>query len=202
MVLGLLGSAAAAVFLVRNIPPPEEPAAPADNPRVRVVMEDGGEFVIELYPQYAPVTVANFLALAESGFYNGLTFHRIIDGYMALGGAPDAAGLGGSGEEIYGEFAANGWEANTLSHTRGVVSMARRRDDPNSASSQFFILFTNAYTHLDGQYAAFGRVIEGMEMVDAFQNVARAVGADGNLSSPVTPVVIGEMLVIGGIPGG
>ena len=127
-------------------------------------MEDGGKLKIELYPQYAPKTVANFEKLVKEGFYDGLTFHRVIAGFMIQGGDPLGNGMGGSDEHIEGEFAANGHPENTLRHTRGVLSMARSMM-PNSASSQFFIMHANA-PHLDGQYAAFGRVIEGMEVVD------------------------------------
>ncbi len=128
------------------------------------MLENGGKIVIELYPQAAPNTVANFISLANDGFYDGLTFHRVIEGFMIQGGDPLANGLGGPGYSIKGEFAANGFEQNQLKHERGVISMARA-DNPDSAGSQFFILVEDR-PHLDGNYAGFGKVIEGMELVD------------------------------------
>ncbi len=136
---------------------------------VTIEMENGGIIKLELYPEYAPKTVANFEKLAREGFYNGLTFHRIIAGFMIQGGDPEGTGMGGSSERIPGEFAQNGWTKNTLRHTRGVISMARAFD-PNSASSQFFIMHADA-PHLDGGYAAFGKVVEGMEVVDEIASV-------------------------------
>ncbi len=165
-------------------------------PQVQVTMEKGGSFVIELYPEYAPDTVANFLKLVNEGFYDGLTFHRVIEGFMAQGGDPNGDGSGGSGEEIFGEFSINGFTRNTLSHTRGVVSMARSPQSNDSASSQFFICYTDDCASLDGQYAAFGKVIEGMEVVDGFLEIERVQGGDGNLSKPVEPIVIKEVKVI------
>ena len=129
-----------------------------------ITVENVGEIHIELYGDKAPITVTNFIKLAESGFYNGLTFHRIIKDFMIQGGDPEGTGLGGSKENIKGEFSANGVD-NDISHIRGVISMARRGDDMNSASSQFFIVHMDS-TYLDGQYAAFGKVIKGMENVD------------------------------------
>ncbi len=157
--------------------------------RVLVTMENGKTFIIETAPQYAPETVDNFLDLVESGFYDGLTFHRIIDGFMAQGGDPKGNGTGGSGRKIKGEFAENGFDQNILSHTRGVVSMARSQS-MDSASSQFFICYDTA-THLDGKYAAFGQVVEGMETVDDFLNTPR-----NNADKPQTPIVIKTMKVI------
>ena len=153
------------------------------NPRIRVEMENGGVFVLELYPGYAPVTVRNFISLVERGFYDGLTFHRIIDRFMAQGGCPEGTGMGNSGSTIRGEFRNNGFTRNTLRHTAGVISMARG-PSPNSASSQFFIVLGNS-PHLKGDYAAFGRVIEGMDVVEAFQTVERTYNAGGELSQPV-----------------
>ncbi len=118
---------------------------------------------LELYPEIAPITVQNFIDLTKKGFYNGLTFHRVIRGFMIQGGDPEGTGMGGPGHNIKGEFAANGVK-NDLKHTRGVISMARAMN-PNSAGSQFFIMHQDA-PHLDGQYAAFGKVIEGIEVVD------------------------------------
>ncbi len=163
--------------------------SPEQASKVKFTMENGGSFVMELYPEYAPQTVENFLELVESGFYDGLTFHRVIEDFMAQGGDPNGDGSGGSAKKIVGEFSVNGFEQNTLSHTRGVVSMARRPDDYNSASSQFFICFTDA-TYLDTEYAAFGKVVEGMEVVDAFLEIERTYDASGYLSRPVDPIVI------------
>ena len=130
---------------------------------VTIQMENGKEIKIELYPQIAPITVENFISLVKDGFYDGLTFHRVIPGFMIQGGCPDGTGMGGPGHTIKGEFLSNGVE-NTLRHTRGVLSMARA-NNPDSAGSQFFIMHADA-PHLDGQYAAFGKVVEGMESVD------------------------------------
>lgn len=130
---------------------------------VLIEMENGGRIEVELYPEVAPITVANFEKLVKSGFYDGLTFHRVIAGFMIQGGCPNGNGMGGADENIKGEFAANGVK-NDLKHERGVISMARSRH-PDSASSQFFIMHANA-PHLDGQYAAFGRVVSGMDVVD------------------------------------
>lgn len=135
---------------------------------VIIEMEHGGQIKLELYPELAPKTVANFEKLVKEGFYDGLTFHRIIPGFMIQGGDPLGNGMGGAEENIVGEFRQNGF-ANDLKHERGVISMARAYD-PNSASSQFFIMHKNA-PHLDGAYAAFGRVIEGMETVDEIASI-------------------------------
>lgn len=133
------------------------------NPKVTFTMQDGKQIVAELYPDVAPNTVNNFIALVKSGFYDGLCFHRIIRGFMIQGGCPSGTGTGGPGYSIKGEFASNGFN-NTLKHTRGVLSMARAMDK-NSAGSQFFIMHADA-PHLDGNYAAFGEVVEGMDVVD------------------------------------
>ena len=135
---------------------------------VVIEMENGGIIEIELYPEHAPKTVANFEKLVKAGFYDGLIFHRVIRGFMIQGGDPQGTGMGGAKEKIVGEFRANGHN-NTLKHTRGVISMARAFD-PNSASSQFFIMHADA-PHLDGQYAAFGKVVSGMETVDEIAEV-------------------------------
>ncbi len=161
--------------------------------KVKVTMENAEEFVIELYPEYAPITVANFEKLVKSGFYNGLTFHRVIDGFMAQGGDPEGTGCGGSDENIKGEFLQNGVN-NTLSHTRGVISMARS-GNPNSASSQFFICYGDC-TFLDGQYAAFGKVTEGMETVDNFLKIPRKMSFGGERSTPVSPIVMKKVEMI------
>ena len=131
-------------------------------------MEGGKEIEIELYPEAAPKTVANFESLVKAGFYDGLTFHRVIPGFMIQGGDPLGNGMGGSEKKIVGEFRANGF-ANPIKHERGVISMARAYD-PNSASSQFFIMHANA-PHLDGQYAAFGKVVSGIEVVDEIASI-------------------------------
>lgn len=130
---------------------------------VQIKMEDGGIIKVELLPEYAPITCANFEKLVGEGFYDGLIFHRVIAGFMIQGGDPTGTGCGGSEKNIKGEFAMNGIK-NALSHERGVISMARS-SHPDSASSQFFICHDDA-KFLDGQYAAFGRVVEGMEVVD------------------------------------
>ena len=161
--------------------------------KIKVTMEKGGEFVIELCPEEAPITCENFLKLVKSGFYNGLTFHRVIDGFMAQGGDPNGTGMGGSKDKIKGEFRMNGVN-NNLSHTRGVISMARS-GDPDSASSQFFICYDDC-TFLDGQYAAFGRVTEGMAVVDDFLKIERRMSFGGERSTPVTPIVMKTVEVL------
>ena len=133
------------------------------NPIVTIEMEDGGVIRLELYPDIAPITVDNFVSLVKKGFYDGLIFHRVISGFMIQGGDPKGPGMGGPGYTIKGEFRANG-VVNNIKHERGVISMARSMM-PDSAGSQFFIMHADA-PHLDGQYAAFGRVIEGIEEVD------------------------------------
>ena len=138
------------------------------NPIVRITMDSGKVIRLELYPETAPITVENFLDLVKKGFYNGLTFHRIISGFMIQGGDPDGNGMGGPGYSIKGEFKSNGVD-NPLKHEKGVISMARSMD-PNSAGSQFFIMH-EAAPHLDGQYAAFGKVIEGLDVVDEIASV-------------------------------
>ena len=133
------------------------------NPIVTITMEDGSVIKAELYPEIAPNTVNNFISLVKKGFYNGLIFHRVINGFMIQGGCPDGTGMGGPGYSIPGEFDQNGF-VNELAHTEGVLSMARAMN-PNSAGSQFFIMHKTS-PHLDGAYAAFGKVIEGMDVVD------------------------------------
>ena len=150
---------------------------------VKLSVKDHGDIVMELYPDVAPATVANFQMLVHDKFYDGLTFHRIIQDFMIQGGDPKGNGSGGSPNTIKGEFSANGF-TNNLSHTRGVVSMARRGDSMDSASSQFFICNADS-THLDGKYAAFGRVVEGMDTVDSITAVRCGSG-----DKPLVPVVI------------
>ena len=141
-----------------------------NNPIVTITMEDGGRIVAELYPEVAPQSVYNFISLIKKGFYNGLIFHRCIYGFMIQGGCPDGTGMGGPGYCIKGEFKSNGFN-NDLRHSRGVLSMARAQD-PNSAGSQFFIMHKDS-PHLDGEYAAFGMVIDGMDVVDAIASAPR-----------------------------
>lgn len=133
-----------------------------------IEVKDFGTMEVELNPSVAPITVENFVKLANKGFYNGLTFHRVIKGFMIQGGCPKGNGTGGPGYSIKGEFYANGIN-NPIKHVRGVISMARAMD-PDSAGSQFFIMHKDA-PHLDGQYAAFGKVISGIEAVDAIASV-------------------------------
>ena len=140
------------------------------NPFFTIELQDGGILEGELYPDIAPETVGNFIALANSGFYDGLIFHRVIPGFMIQGGDPLGVGTGGPGYCIHGEFAANGF-ANGLKHKRGVLSMARSMK-PDSAGSQFFIMVDDA-PHLDGQYAAFGMVTKGMDCADRIVSVPR-----------------------------
>ena len=135
----------------------------AQNPIVTIEMENGDIIKAELYPEIAPNTVKNFISLVKKGYYDGLIFHRVINGFMIQGGGPDGTGMGGPGYSIKGEFAQNGF-ANDLKHTEGVLSMARSMM-PDSAGSQFFIMHKNA-PHLDGAYAAFGKVIEGQDIVN------------------------------------
>ena len=157
------------------------------NPIVTIEMEIGNTIKVELYPEIAPNTVKNFVSLVSKGFYDGTTFHRVIPGFMIQGGDPEGTGMGGPGYGIKGEFAANGFN-NTLKHTRGVLSMARS-GNPNSAGSQFFLMVADA-PHLDGQYAAFGKVIEGIEEAD------RIVGVKRNFSDkPVTAEVMKKVTV-------
>ena len=138
------------------------------NPLITITMENGDVMKGELYPDIAPNTVNNFVSLVKKGFYDGLTFHRVIPGFMIQGGCPLGTGTGGPGYQIPGEFSANGFE-NNLAHTPGVLSMARAQH-PDSAGSQFFIMHKTS-PHLDGQYAAFGRITEGLDVVDKIANV-------------------------------
>ena len=157
------------------------------NPIVTFEMANGDIIKAELYPEIAPNTVANFVNLVESGFYDGLIFHRVIPGFMIQGGDPQGTGMGGPGYCIKGEFARNG-VANPLKHTPGVLSMARSMR-PNSAGSQFFIM-TSVSPHLDGSYAAFGRVLTGLEHADRIQNVKR-----DRADKPLEPQVIASIRV-------
>ena len=156
------------------------------NPIVTITMEDGRIMRGELYPEKAPNTVNNFISLANKGFYDGLTFHRIIAGFMMQGGDPNGNGTGGSENTIKGEFSSNGVE-NTLSHTRGAISMARSQN-PDSASSQFFICHADS-TFLDGQYACFGYVTDGMDIVDAVCEAAQPTDGNGTIPADQQPVI-------------
>lgn len=153
-----------------------------------IEIENYGTITIFLDAESAPVTVDNFVSLAESGFYDGLTFHRIIEGFMMQGGDPNGDGTGGSGTTITGEFSTNGWYANTLSHTRGTVSMARSKAN-NSASSQFFIVQQDS-TYLDGSYAAFGYVTSGMDIVDQICADAEPIDGNGLIAVDAQPVIV------------
>ncbi len=155
--------------------------------------EGGNTFTMTLYPEVAPITCENFEKLVSDGFYDGLTFHRVVEDFMAQGGDPNGNGTGGSSETIKGEFAQNGVE-NSLSHQRGIVSMARSTD-MDSASSQFFICYTDC-SFLDGSYASFGEVTDGMEVIDSFLNVERELGGDGAISSPTSPITISKAVMI------
>ena len=151
-----------------------------------IVIRDYGTVTVKLDQSQAPITCENFVKLAQSGFYDGLTFHRIMDGFMMQGGDPKANGTGGSGENIVGEFIKNGYE-NTLSHTRGAISMARAKDY-NSASSQFFIVQQDSVS-LDRLYAAFGYVTEGMDVVDAVCRDAKPTDNNGTIPKDAQPVI-------------
>ena len=159
----------------------------AQNPVFTIVMSDGREMKGELYPDVAPQSVGNFTALANSGFYDGLTFHRVIPGFMIQGGDPKGIGIGGPGYCIKGEFAANGFD-NPLKHTYGVLSMARSMM-PDSAGSQFFIM-TSDSPHLDGQYAAFGKVLEGMDVAEDIVKTQRDAS-----DRPLVPQVMASVRV-------
>lgn len=158
-----------------------------ENPIVKFEMEDGQEFLAELYPEIAENTVNNFISLVKDNFYDGLTFHRVIKDFMIQGGDPKGDGTGGPGYQIKGEFRANGFE-NNLEHDKGVLSMARSFM-PDSAGSQFFIMHKKS-PHLDGEYAGFGRVIQGLEVIDEIANVKTDVN-----DKPVSDVVIKKVSV-------
>lgn len=154
---------------------------------VIIEMENGKKIKLELYPDIAPISCENFEKLVKQGFYDGLTFHRVIPGFMIQGGCPNGTGTGGPGWHIKGEFAANGVK-NDLKHTRGVLSMARAQM-PDSAGSQFFIMHEDA-PYLDGQYAAFGKVVEGIEVVDEIASVST-----DPRDKPVTPQVMKKVTI-------
>lgn len=156
---------------------------------IKLDIKGFGSMLIELDPEAAPKTVENFTKLVEKGFFDGLTFHRIIKGFMIQGGDPNGNGTGGCKPEIYGEFASNGWSQNKISHKRGVISMART-SDPNSASCQFFIVHEDS-EFLDGDYAAFGHVTEGLDVLDAVASVPTYPD-----DSPSKKVVIKKMSIV------
>ena len=157
------------------------------NPLVTMEIEDYGIIKIELYPEYAPNTVANFVNLIESGFYNGLTFHRLVPGFVIQGGDPVGNGTGGPGYTIAGEFKANGYSKNTLSHDKGVISMARSMDYDSAGSQFFIVLDDSAKSSLDGLYAGFGRVTEGMEILEEIEKSEEiADEASGSLEENIT----------------
>ena len=163
-------------------------------PIATIKVKDFGVIKAELYPDKAPNTVNNFISLANSGFYDGLIFHRVIEGFMNQGGDPDGIGTGGPGYSIKGEFSNNGYTKNDLKHTAGVLSMARS-NDPDSAGSQFFIMAEDA-SSLDGKYAAFGKVVNGLDVVEAINNTeVEKNKSTGEKSTPVTPIVIEEIRV-------
>lgn len=159
-----------------------------NNPIVTMNIKDYGTVTLELYPEKAPNTVNNFVTLANSGFYDGLTFHRIIEGFMIQGGDPEGTGIGGPGYSIPGEFSENGYKNNDLAHTKGVISMARSQS-PDSAGSQFFIMSADS-PHLDNKYAAFGQVTSGIEIIEAIEKVPT-----DPTDKPIDPVVIESVTV-------
>ena len=185
LILAVLLVVVAVVYKLADRPAPVEPAAFVPTHRAEIVMEGYGTIKLELDGNAAPITVANFEKLANSGFYDGLTFHRIIEGFMMQGGDPEGSGFGGSGENIKGEFLNNGVQ-NTLSHTRGAISMARSKAY-DSASSQFFIVHQDSSRSLDGDYACFGYVTEGMDIVDAICAAANPTDNNGKIAVSKRP---------------
>ena len=183
MILAFLLVAALFTACKKNVP---EQDGVSGKHHVEIEIKDYGTITVELDADAAPITVENFLKLANEGFYNGLTFHRIMAGFMMQGGDPDGNGTGGSDETITGEFSANGVE-NPLSHTRGAISMARSQAY-DSASSQFFICHADS-TFLDGQYACFGYVTDGMDVVDAVCEAAQPTDGNGTIPADQQPVI-------------
>ena len=157
-----------------------------------IEIKDYGTVSVELDGDTAPITVQNFMDLANAGFYDGLTFHRIIDGFMIQGGDPNGDGTGGSGQDIVGEFEANGY-ANSIAHTKGVISMARAQD-PDSASSQFFIMVEDS-PYLDGMYAAFGHVTEGQDIVDKIAADAKPLDDNGTIAPEDQPLITSVKII-------
>lgn len=183
----LIATIAASIFCLVGCSSNKTNISQENLPVATIAIQNLGDIEVELYPQVAPNTVNNFISLANDGFYDGITFHRVIKDFMIQGGDPDGIGTGGPGYSIKGEFANNGVE-NNLKHTEGVISMARSYDN-DSAGSQFFIM-TGDSPHLDGEYAGFGKVIDGMEIVHQIENVE----TDMN-DKPTTPVVIDSIKV-------
>lgn len=186
LLIVVLVAAVIVLFAVRGKKESTEAIDAAGKHHIEIQVKDYGTIKAELDGDTAPITVANFLKLAESGFYDGLTFHRIIDGFMIQGGDPKGNGTGGADKTIKGEFSKNGVE-NKLSHVRGTLSMARSQD-MDSASSQFFIVQSDC-TYLDGQYAAFGTVTEGMELVDKICKDTPVQDNNGTVSAADQPVI-------------
>ena len=185
--LSLILAAALAVCVFAACSKDDNTSGSAGKHQVEIEVQDYGTIAVELDGDAAPITVENFLKLAREGFYDGLTFHRIIDGFMIQGGDPEGTGMGGSDETIKGEFSANGVE-NNLSHTRGAISMARNSVSMDSASSQFFIVQSDS-TVLDGPYACFGYVTSGMEIVDQICKDAQPTDGTGTIPAAEQPVI-------------
>ncbi len=158
----------------------------ANDPKIKITVKNYGVIKLKLDSSQAPITVANFVKLVKSGFYDGLTFHRIMKGFMIQGGDPLGTGMGGADETIKGEFSSNGVQ-NNISHTRGTISMARS-SDPNSASSQFFICDADS-TFLDGEYAAFGKVTKGLDVIDKIASDAQPTDGNGSIAKEQQPVI-------------
>ena len=189
--LVILFAVAASLYFNQQNQPSLQPVLDTGTPGIGtcyadITVKDYGTITVELDGEAAPITVSNFVSLAQEGFYDGLTFHRIISGFMIQGGDPNGNGTGGSETRIVGEFSQNGHE-NPLSHTRGCISMARS-NDPDSASSQFFIVHEDS-VFLDGQYAAFGYVTEGMNVVDAICAAAEPTDDNGTIPAEAQPVI-------------
>ncbi len=192
--VGVLLLVIAAAFMIRGAMGPKYELVDENHPVATLTMQNGKKIIIELYPEMAPNTVANFVELANNKFYDGLIFHRVIKGFMIQGGDPEGTGRGGPGYAIKGEFSQNGFEGNTLSHTLGTVSMARQSMPLDSAGSQFFIVTNEtegtAPTYLDGAYAAFGRVVYGM---DTAMEISRV--STNSSDRPLTDQVIKSIRV-------
>ena len=189
LVLSLAGcgkTSVVGITTTSKAPAANEESQGVGSHHAEIEIQDYGTITVELDGDAAPITVQNFMDLANAGFYDGLTFHRIISGFMMQGGDPNGNGTGGSENTIKGEFSANGVE-NPLSHTRGAISMARAQD-PDSASSQFFICHADS-TFLDGQYACFGYVTDGMDVVDAVCEAAQPTDDNGTISADQQPVI-------------
>lgn len=197
VVLMVLVLALAASWSYTKAPAKVAKKVVVEHPKVEILMKDGKMMVFELYPEYAPATVANFVKLSKAGFYNGLKFHRIVKDFMIQGGDPKGDGTGGSDKTIKGEFSDNGFKQNTLKHTKGVISMARTPEN-DSASSQFFIVDSNNVAFLDGKYAAFGKLISGEKTLDAIAAtpVKRADPTAQEISLPIKDVIISKVIVL------